>query len=94
MKTSSLLMLICVACNPTTTPSSEPKDPREPKFSLITNDRPLGVSPQDDIEFIVRPAWHPGKEYPLTQHLKANPVIKEKLNVSHGSAIDAARENQ
>lgn len=75
MKNSLLLCLLCVACDPSTTPS--PKEPHEPKVMQ---------APKDDIIIVVNPGWHEGKNLPtLTQSWRTTPYDKGTLNVDHQS---------
>jgi hypothetical protein len=76
MKTTLLVMsMLLGACQYNTGNPSKQPDP-EPR----TTHSPLGLTPQDDIQLVVNPAWHNGATYNLTQNLKANPVQKGKLN--------------
>lgn len=68
-----LLVTVCMGCDPgTTTNNSPPKEPH-------TRDMKLVQPPPSDPILIVNSGWHPGKEFPLTQSLHANPVSKDKL---------------
>lgn len=68
MKTKlCLLTLVCVACG------------ASPTASPTVRDLSSWKAPSDDIQFVVSPGWHDGKEFPLTQRLHANPVEKGSL---------------
>ena len=80
------LIMVCVllgACeynngNPSKSPT---KEPREPK--LMEQSKPLELTPQDDIEIVVKPGWHSPPEYVYDNHLRrVNPTEKGKLNTN------------
>lgn len=86
MKMHNLLGLVLftvLGCDPGTTNSS-PREPRSPSHEM----RLLPNHQMDDTIFIVDSGWHPGKEFPITQSLHANPVVKEKLNVNLSTQSD------
>lgn len=78
MKTTLLVVasMLLGACQYTNgNPAKQRPDP-EPR---MIHD-PLGLSPQDDIQLVVSPAWHNGAQYNIQQNLKANQVQKGKLD--------------
>ena len=74
MRNNLLLCLLCMACEPSTTPPS--KEPRDYKVMQY-------VAPKDDIIIVVNGGWHEGKNIPtLTQSWKTTPYDRGTLNVN------------